>query len=92
MKSKLTRAISLMLSAVMLTTMFSGCEKKAKEGIAGQATSVSYNTDGTFTTTVTAAVSYTHLDVYKRQLHSLGKFRGVYIYLLLIRRQKIGTV
>ncbi len=54
MKSKLTRAISFMLSAVTLTTMFSGCEKKPKEGIAGQATSVSYNTDGTFTTTVTA--------------------------------------
>lgn len=56
MKKKMRlRFISLALVVIMLTSTFVGCESKNdEEGIQGQASSVSYNAEGSFTTTVTA--------------------------------------
>lgn len=56
MKKKMwLRFISLALVVIMLTSTFVGCESKNdEEGILGQASSVSYNAEGSFTTTVTA--------------------------------------
>lgn len=56
MKKKMRlRFISLALVVIMLTSTFVGCESKNdEEGIRGQASSVSYNAEGSFTTTVTA--------------------------------------
>ena len=49
------RFISFVLVVIMLTPTFAGCgSKDDEEGIVGQASSVSYNAEGSFTTTVTA--------------------------------------
>lgn len=49
------RSLSFMLVVFMLIATFAGCVgKEDEEGIVGQASSVSYNAEGSFTTTVTA--------------------------------------
>lgn len=49
-----TRIISGALVGVMMMTMFTGCDnKKEEEYVEGEASEVSFNTDGKFTTTLT---------------------------------------
>lgn len=50
-----TRIISGALAGVMMMTMFAGCDNmKEEEGVQGSATDMSYNSEGKFTTVVTA--------------------------------------
>lgn len=84
-----TRIISGALVGVMMMTMFTGCDnKKEEEYVEGEASEVSYNTDGKFTTTLTAEngnfsediavgdvkIAYNHLDqeAYEKALAEEG--------------------
>lgn len=84
-----TRIISGALVGAMMMTMFTGCDnKKEEEYVEGEASEVSFNTDGKFTTTLTAEngnysediaagdvkIAYNHLDqeAYEKALAEEG--------------------
>jgi|GEM_PF-1346740 len=53
MKTKLMRALSLVLCICILATLFSGCNENKQEAIQATADSVDYKESGSYTTTVT---------------------------------------